>query len=116
MGYIHLTLNNFDAAYVNFRDQIRVDSSNANAYDSMAEYYSTIGDTTSALKYYHQACEVDATFANAHYMLGKLYQELKHNEKALHHLQKFLEMSPYDSYAPDAEKRLTQLESSRKEN
>lgn len=116
LGYIHLTLNNFDAAYVNFRDQIRVDSSNANAYDSMAEYYSTIGDTTSALKYYHQACEVDATFANAHYMLGKLYQELKHNEKALHHLQKFLEMSPYDSYAPDAQKRLTQLESSRKEN
>ena len=59
MGYQMMGLNDNARAKQYFELAIEKDPSNANAYDSMGDYYRTVGDTKNAIKYFKKALSMN---------------------------------------------------------
>jgi Flp pilus assembly protein TadD len=57
------------------------------------------GDKPGAIAKLDEAVAQDPTFALGHGMLAKLHVDLAHEEKAIHHAKKVVELEPNDTFS-----------------
>lgn len=72
LGYQALNNKNYALAARLFKLNLDYYSKSANVYDSYAEYFHTVGDTTNAIFYYKKALELNPDNANALQILESL--------------------------------------------
>jgi tetratricopeptide (TPR) repeat protein len=109
MGYIFLEKKDYAAAKLNFRKYTEVAPDDPNAYDSFGDYYAELKKIDEAMTLYQKALEIDSTFSTSRFKLAEAYEEKKMPEKAIYHYEKLIVLSPADSRAEDAGKRLKKL-------
>ncbi len=109
LGYIFLKKKNYDAAELNFKKYVEVAPDDPNAYDSLGDYYSERGKTDEAMAQYQQALEVDSTFSPSRFKLAQAYEKKQMKQDAIHHYETLIALSPADTKAEEAEKRLKNL-------
>ncbi|UCE19667.1 MAG: tetratricopeptide repeat protein [Gemmatimonadota bacterium] len=109
LGYCYLGAQEYDEALSAFQKLIEINPKNPNSYDSMAEGCYQKGDTTMAIHFYQKSLATDSSFTNPYFMLGRIFHELDNKEKAVEHLEKYLELDPGGFWAPNAQMRLVQL-------
>lgn len=112
LGYCYLGVQEYDEAINAFRQLIEIAPDDPNSYDSMAEGCYLKGDTTMAIEFYQKSLATDSSFSNPHYQLGRIFQEQGLKDKAIGHLEKYLEMNADGFQAQNAQRMLEQLKPS----
>jgi tetratricopeptide (TPR) repeat protein len=109
LGYCCVGAGRLEEAVSAFHRLVEAAPDDPNSYDSLAEGYYELGDTTQAIQYYQQALTVDSTFSNPYYMLGTIYQQQDRRAEAIEHLERYLQLDPGGYQSQGARAQLEQL-------
>lgn len=87
-------LGKYDEAETAFRLALEVNPEDSDVLFNLGNLYNTQNNLAKARENYIRALDVRPDFAEAHYNLGLVYSKLEEREKAVTHLEKFLQLEP----------------------
>jgi len=109
LGYTFLRQKDYAAAEQNFKKQIAVTPDDPNAYDSLGDCYAERGRMDEAMALFQKALQTDSTFSASRFKLAQAYEKKQMPETAIYHYEKLIALTPADSRADDAAKRVKKL-------